>query len=95
MSLCPERLEADAFKLICYMLSSAANLPAETKSYGPFRLIDAASRLIDMMENSGVRSERLATIRAGVEEGKYDVIVDETTFRRTLENLVVQLVLLM
>lgn len=95
MSLPAERLEADLFEVICYMVTSAANLVRETKAYGPFRLIDAVSRLITALEDSGVRSARLETIRAEIEQGKYAVMTDEEQFDRILQGLVVDLVPLM
>jgi hypothetical protein len=52
-------IEPKAFELVCYMVTSACNLLNENRLYGPFRLIDAASRLITLLEEEGVRSKRL------------------------------------
>lgn len=95
MNLPTERLEADFFEVICYMITSAANLPRETKAYGPFRLIDAASRLVAVLEGNGVQSARLETVRAEIEEMKYSVMTDVDQFSRALQGLVVDLVPLM
>lgn len=95
MSLCAERLESQVFEVICYMVTSAANLLIETKAYGPLRLLDAASRLIAVLEDNGVRSERLESIRSGIEKGKLQVMTDEKAFEKTLEGLVLSLVNLM
>jgi hypothetical protein len=90
-----EHLEADFFEVICYMVTSAANLTRETKAYGPFRLVDAVSRLINVLEKNGVQSTRLGTIRAKIEEMKYSVMTDEEQFNQALQGLVVDLVPLM
>jgi hypothetical protein len=95
VNLPAERLEADVFEVICYMITSAANLPRETKAYGPFRLVDAASRVISALEGSGIRSARLESIRGEIEQGKYVVMTDEEQFGRILQGLVLDLVPLM
>ena len=73
-------IEPKAFELVCYMVTSACNLLNENRLYGPFRLIDAVSRLITLLEEEGVRSKRLKEIRErivaeglaeGVETVKY------------------------
>lgn len=95
MSLFAERLEEDVFEVVCYMISSAANLPREAKAYGPFRLIDTASRLIAALEHSGIQSDRLESIRGEIEQGKYVVMTDEEEFDQTLQRLALHLVPLM
>ncbi len=88
-------LEREFFELVCYMVTSARNLIQETKLYGPFRLIDAVSRLIDIIEKLGLKSPRLETIQRQIEEGKYKVMETEEEFTAFLENLVMSLVPLM
>ncbi len=88
-------LEREFFELVCYMVTSARNLIQETKLYGPFRLIDAVSRLIDIIEKLGLKSPRLETIQRQIEEGKYKVMETEEEFTAFLENLVMGLVPLM
>ncbi len=90
-----DRLEDDLFQVICYMVTSAANLLQETKAYGPFRLVDATSRLITVLENSGVKSARLEGIRTFIELEKYAVMTDEVRFNRFLQQLVLDLVPMM
>jgi hypothetical protein len=87
--------EREFFELVCYMVTSARNLIPETKLYGPFRLIDAVSRLIDILEKLGLKSPRLETIQRQIEEGKYKVMETEEEFTAFLENLVMGLVPLM
>jgi hypothetical protein len=77
------------------MVTSARNLIPESKLYGPFRLIDAVSRLIDIVQKLGLKSPRLEAIQRQIEEGKYKVMESEEEFTAFLENLVMVLVPLM
>jgi len=88
-------LEREFFELVCYMVTSARNLIPENKLYGPFRLIDAVSRLIDIIQKLGLKSTRLQAIQRQIEEGKYKVMETEEEFTAFLENLVMSLVPLM
>ncbi len=91
----PQQLEAGAFEMVCYMATSACNLVNENRLYGPFRLIDAAARLITMLEARGVRSDRLDAIRARIEADQQTVMTDEAYFCNFLQELVLSLVPLM
>jgi hypothetical protein len=88
-------LEQEFFELVCYMVSSARNLIPEPKLYGPFRLIDAVSRLIDILRRMDLSSPRLETIQKKIEEDKYSVMDSEEKFTTFMENLVMSLVPLM
>ena len=88
-------LEQEFFELVCYMVTSARNLVQETKLYGPFRLVDAVSRLVDILQKHDLKSPRLETIQKQIEEGKYTVMDSEDDFTVFLENLVMSLVPLM
>lgn len=90
-----DSLESRAFELVCYMVTSAANLPNENRLYGPFRLVDAASRLIALLDEQGVSSDRLGQIRERIVAGQYSVMQDEQVFKDYLQQLVLDLVPLM
>jgi hypothetical protein len=45
-----ETLRQDLFLLVGYLLTSAHGLYDEPKGYGPFRLVDAAGRLLATMQ---------------------------------------------
>jgi len=81
-------LERKIFELLGYMVTSARNLLDETPLYGPFRLVDAASRLISALEEEGLASPRLLALRDRIEEGKYKVADDPEAFRNFLDGLV-------
>jgi len=86
------KLKANAHKLICYMATSAYNLVGEPHLYGPFRLVDASSRLIDILEKEGAIDQTLLDARAMIEENKYLVMTDEKAFADFLNELVLKLV---
>jgi len=83
------------FGLVGYMLTSACNLVNETKSYGPLRLIDAASRLITILSENNIASPSLEKIQAQIEQGKYKVMEDDSQFSAFLNDLVLYTVSLM
>ena len=85
-------LEEQIFELISYMSVSARNLLEEPARYGPFRLVDAASRLVDVLKADGLESERLDRVQAKIEEGKYSAMGTEEEFESFLEGLVLFLV---
>jgi hypothetical protein len=87
-----DKLEKEIFELICYMLVSARNLDRETKMYGPFRLVDAASKLIEILEKNGIYDEFLSQVRTMIEDNKYKVMTDKEEFVSFLDDLVLKMV---
>jgi hypothetical protein len=85
-------IEAQVFELISYMTVSARNLIEEPARYGPFRLVDSASRLIDILKSQGLASERLDGLQAKIEGGKYSAMGPEEEYKAFLEGLVSYLV---
>jgi hypothetical protein len=86
------KLEERVFELVGYMVTSGRNLLTETPLYGPFRLVDAASRLISILEEEGVGSDRLQAMRTEIDAGKYSVMSDVKKFESFLDSLVDTLV---
>lgn len=82
------RFEREVFDLVGYMVTSARNLIDETPLYGPFRLVDAASRLVAILESEGIGSSRLSTLREQIDAGKYSVMVDAEGFKDHLDSIV-------
>lgn len=85
-------LERGIFELLCYMIVSARNLEQETKMYGPFRLVDAASRLIEILEESGIGDEFLSQVRSMIEANKDKVMTDKEGFVAFLDDLALKMV---
>ena len=80
--------EGKMFGLISYMIVSARNLLEEPALYGPFRLVDAASRLITILGEVGISSDRLRTLQDQIEAGKYSAMGTEDEFKSFLESTV-------
>jgi len=89
------QLEEEFFELVCYMVTSARNLISETRLYGPLRLVESVSRLIDIIQGLGLESPRFQAIQRQIEEGKNTVMESEEKFTAFLENLVMALVSMM
>ncbi|MDW7739633.1 MAG: DUF6092 family protein [Bacillota bacterium] len=86
-----DKLLMNSYKLICYMATSACNLIGEPPLYGPFRLVDASSRLIDILEEAGSVNKDLVEARKLIEDKKYLVMNDEEAFSAFLNELVLKL----
>ena len=87
-----DKLEKEIFELICYIVVSARNLDQETKMYGPFRLVDAASKLIEILEKNGIYDEFLSQVITIIEANKYKVMTDKEEFVSFLDDLVLKMV---
>ena len=83
-----EAFERKIFDLVGYMATSGRNLIDETPLYGPFRLVDAASRLIEILEQEGIGSSRLSTLRERIDAGKYAVMVNAEEFKNYLDAVI-------
>jgi hypothetical protein len=78
------------YDLVGYLVSSAKELVVDPKMYGPFRLIDAASRVIGILEQQGAADDFLLSLRDEIDEGKYVVMTDEAEFIDLLNQLVLK-----
>jgi hypothetical protein len=75
------------FALLAFLVTSARNCVEEPKLYGPFRLIDGASRLIGILEEAGEADEFLVEIKEKIEDNKYSVMSDKKEFIKFLDDL--------
>jgi hypothetical protein len=75
------------FALLAFLVTSARNCVEEPKLYGPFRLIDGASRLIGILEEAGEADEFLVEIKKKIEDNKYSVMSDKKEFIKFLDDL--------
>ncbi len=80
-------IEREFFSLVSFLITSARGCVREPKLYGSFRLIDAASRLISLMEKMGIANEGLLELRREIEEGKYSLMYDSSEFLSLLDRL--------
>jgi len=87
-----DKLEKELVELICYMIVSARNLDQETKMYGPFRLVDATSKLIEILEKNGIYDEFFSQVKTIIEANKYKVMTDKEGFIAFLDDLILRMV---
>jgi len=87
-----DKLKKEIFELICYMLISARNLDRETKMYGPLRLVNATSKLIEILEKNGIHDEFLSEVRSIIELNKNKLIEGKEEFVSFLDNLALKVV---
>lgn len=83
-----ERARGLFFRYLCYLASSAVGLVDEPKLYGPLRLVDAAERLIGIMEELGLGDPFLGNLRLHLAREKEKVMTDEEGFLAFLQELV-------
>lgn len=86
------QLRSDFFNLLAFLVTSARNCVEEPKLYGPFRLIDGASRLIEILEQADIADEFLVEIRKKIDDNKYSVMGDKDEFIKFLDNLILDFV---
>jgi len=79
---------SDFFTLLAFLVTSARNCVEEPKLYGTFRLVDGASRLIEILERAGVADEFVLDTRKKIEDNKYSVMSDKDEFIKFLDNLI-------
>jgi hypothetical protein len=60
-------LTNDLLLLVGFLLTSAHGLVDEPKSYGPTPLLDAAGRVLEMMDQQGMLDDSLREIRAEID----------------------------
>ncbi|MEO3994079.1 MAG: DUF6092 family protein [Desulfurococcaceae archaeon TW002] len=80
------------FKLLAFLITSARGCIDEPHLYGPLRLVDAASKLINIMRLEGKTIEGLEKIQEMIEEKKHLVMHDEREFIKFLDELIMELV---
>lgn len=81
-----EDLTGELLLLIGFMLTSAHGLVDEPKSYGPARLVEAAGRLLDMMEERGMLDDSLKESKGIIDNERFGPM-DEEGFPARLDQL--------
>jgi len=72
------------------MVVSARGL-VDHKQYGPARLLETCSRLIEILERQGLSSVFLTEIKAKIDENKASVMADEKVFIAFLDSLIARM----
>lgn len=82
--------EEFVFGLAMYMLTSARGLVDEPSIYGPLRLIESISRLVDLPDHAACvgRDAFLNRMKKQIDENKYVVMDSEEKFVVFLDGLI-------
>lgn len=81
-------LQEELFHLTAYLITSARGLYEEPADYGVFRLLDAAGRLLEIMEDNGLLDDPfLGELKQMVDEERAGSMDDERQ-RRSLDEMV-------
>ena len=78
-------LRQDLFLLLGYLLTSAHGLYEEPHGYGPFRLLDTAGRLAEIMRNHGLGDPFLAELEQAIEAERFGASGDQALRERLNE----------
>lgn len=81
------KLKDNFFSLLTFLVVSARNCIEEPKLYGPFRLIDGVSKLIEILEREKMADKFLLEVKRKIENKKYSVMSDKGEFIKFLDNL--------
>jgi len=82
----PEPAKPDASELfvnVLYLVASARDCIDEPLIYGPFRMIEGVSRMLQNSQGDGFLSQ----MKAQIDSQKYNVMADRVSFARWLDDL--------
>lgn len=81
--------EEDAFELLAFLITSARGCIDEPETYGTFRLIDAASRMIGFILESGQAedAEFLRRLKDEIDQKKLWLMTDEEGYFQFLRDV--------
>ncbi len=82
-----EELNNEFFALLAFLVVSARNCVEEPKLYGPLRLIDGASRLIEILEKAGIEDPFFQEVKEKIDQNKYTVMSNRNQFVQFLDDL--------
>ena len=86
------KFDDEMLDLIAYMLTSARGLLDEPAAYGPFRLLEGASRLCGILIGEGHgRAEKLGALKDKIDERKFVLMTDEKAFASLLDETVLDI----
>lgn len=70
-------LRDELLLLIGFLLTSARGLVDEPKSYGSARLVEAAGRALDLMDQHGLIDDSLRGIKAEIDDQRFGPMDEE------------------
>ena len=90
-----DALQFEMLTLLSYLAVSARGCVDEPPLYGPFRLVDAMSRLMQILESAELSGEGWAELGAYVDENKYAVVDEAADYCAFLDEVVARVVSLL
>ena len=78
-------LSEEFFMLVGFLLTSANGLIDEPKSYGPSRLLDAAGRVLAIMDQQGMLDDPLKELKIQIDRERFNSMDEERLLARTDE----------
>ncbi len=85
-----QEFDSGAMELMAYMLTSARGLVDEPATYGPFRLVDGASRLCELLIAKGHPDKAfLEGLKAKIDERKFVLMTDADAFVALVDETVI------
>ncbi len=90
MTKAKESAEEYVFGLATYMLTSARGLVDEPPMYGPLRLVESISRLVELPEFATCikRDSFLGEMKRKIDKNKFEVMASEERFVNFLDELI-------
>jgi hypothetical protein len=86
----------DFVKILTYIVTSARGCVEEPKIYGPFRLMDTASKMYYMLKDNGlIDDEEIEKIINNIDEKKFSCMTDEQEFISMMDEIIEDLVVVM
>jgi hypothetical protein len=90
-----DSLRFELLAFLSYLAVSARGCLNEPKEYGPFRLVDGMSRLLEICEFAGLSGEGWAELRDYIDAHKLDVMDEAADFAAFLDQVVARTVVLL
>jgi len=78
----------DFLELVAFLLVSSRNLVSEPPRYGPLRLVEAARRLIEVLEERGLATAFLRDIASAAGEMPAQLMRSEDEFVQSLDSII-------
>ncbi|MEM1952892.1 MAG: DUF6092 family protein [Thermoproteota archaeon] len=86
-----EQLNREIFDFILFLLTAARGCVDEPHIYGPFRLVDAASRIIGIyFRVCGKDDQFLRNLKNTIDQNEYIVIESEKEFVKFMDRLIAE-----
>ncbi|MGC8701227.1 MAG: DUF6092 family protein [Thermoplasmata archaeon] len=82
-----EILNNKHFQLLSFLITSARGCVDEPPIYGPLRLLDASSKVIDIMEKEGITNETILKIKYKIQMAMDIIMTNENEFVKIVDDI--------